>query len=656
MRSISFKLIISSLFVAILTTTVYTSISLQRTIAQVNTEFEQSIAQFQASHLPSLEEAVWNFNDAQVQRIINGVTTSKYIKRIEVEAIPYFELSAGAMPSVSRAIAFPLQREKRRIATIHLYLDRSIREELIKQEILSAVYFLLIFFALQTLAIFTAVRWSVLRDLKQITSGIENISPDRLESGLQEGASQTYEIELIKEKINQLIERIKGEQTRALEYQAQLEAESNYDGLTRLPNRKNCQQFLQQRIASAVAEESVYVIYLDFINFKSINGLYGSTVGDQFLIESKRRLSSCLADNFYISRYGSDRFIVINKRPVQQQEIEQVVCLVKEELETKFRLPRSRVSFSLKLAIGVVHYPEDFTTSEQMLLASERMGKASRKAARPVYYEQSLDMEINERDQIRHSLINALPRREFSLNYQPIVDLRSGIIQGYEALIRWHSPELGFVPPDRFIEIAEDEAMIIPIEEWVIETACADMARLCTLNDCEIRLAINVCYQHFISDDFVATLQSAIRNSGLSPDQIEIELTERVLAEDAVQVEQRIQRLQRMGIKVSIDDFGTGFSALNYIKDFSFDTLKIDRSFVQSMLSNERNLALVKNIIRLAHDLDIEVIAEGIELDQQYHSLSGMNCNFGQGYLMSRPLPFRELNPKQQFANNTASE
>ncbi|EAR60170.1 putative bifunctional diguanylate cyclase/phosphodiesterase [Neptuniibacter caesariensis] len=651
MQTITFKLIISSLLVAILTTTAYTTFALQKTLSEVNAEFESSIEQFKESYLPSLEEAVWNFNDTQAQQIINGVTTSVYIKRIEVEALPYFEVEAGEMPSITEPSSFSLNREGKRIATIRIYLDKGIREQRIKEEIFEALYFLLVFFTLQTAAIFLAVRMSVLKGLQEISSSVENYSVNQLDSKIEFQSSKTYEIELIKDSINHLIERLQGEQTKTLQYQMKLEEESNYDSLTHLPNRKNCQFYLQQRIVKDLAlGEIVYVIHIDFLNFKSINSLYGSHMGDQFLITAKHKLETILEENFYISRYGSDRFVVVNYNPFHRHEVELIVDLLKKELESPVALSQDVSDFSLNVSIGIVTFPHDFSSAEALLLASERMAKESRKLSRPVYYEKALDMEINERDQIRQSLTTALKKEEFSLNYQPIVNLSDGSIHGYEALIRWHSPELGFIPPDRFIEIAEDESLIIPIEEWVINTACRDISQLSVLNNLKIKIAINISYQHFISDRFIPNLQRAISKVDLHPEQIEIELTERVLAEDAYQVETKIQRLKQMGIKVSIDDFGTGFSALNYLKDFSFDTLKIDKSFVQSMLSNERNLALVKNIIRLAHDLDIEVIAEGIELEHQYQSLAKMRCNFGQGYLMSRPVPFKELNPTTTFS------
>lgn len=648
MRTITSKLILSSVLFAILTTGIYTGLTLMATVSSVRMEFQQSIDRFKHVHLPSLEEAIWNFNDNQVQQIIDGVTTSSYIKRVEVEALPYMDLESGVMPTDSKFISLPLNREDQQIAFIRLYLDESVLEEGIKDEVIDALYFLLIFLPLQALAIFFVVKWSVLNGLQLVTSKISQLSFDRIGQQISFPRRQPYEIELIKDSINDLSERLEHEQAKAVAYQLKLEEESNYDSITRLPNRKNCQSYLKKHLADNDLD-SLFVVHVDFINFKSINSLHGNAAGDEFLVATKTAIENLYARDFYISRYGNDRFVLLNKAPITEGNMVTIAGRLKKRLEDMFQLRESGVAVSLSAAIGIAQYPKDFTNAEQLLLSAERMAKLSKKNAQVVFYQGTLDKEINDRDRIRHLLFQAVQNKDFFLNYQPIVNINTGQVSGYEALIRWYSSEIGFVPPDSFIGIAEDEGMIIPIEQWVIRQACQDIARLSEQEGRPINVAINVSYLHFIADSFIDTLKRALDDAGVSPSQIEVELTERVLAEDGKQLEMKMRYLKSMGIKISIDDFGTGYSALNYIKDFSFDLLKIDKSFVQSMLSNEKNQALVKNIIRLAHDLEIEVIAEGIELDEQYQKLKLFNCNYGQGYLLSKPMKFDDLKPGVRF-------
>ena len=648
MRTITSKLILSSVLFAILTTGIYTGLTLMATVSNVRMEFQQSIDRFKHVHQPSLEEAIWNFNDSQVQQIIEGVTTSSYIKRVEVEALPYMELESGTMPVDSRFISLPLNRDDQQFAFIRLYLDESVLEAGIKDKVIDALYFLLIFLPLQALAIFFVVKWSVLDGLQLVTSKIAQLSFDRMGHQISFPRRQPYEIELIKDSINDLSERLEHEQAKAVAYQLKLEEESNYDSITRLPNRKNCQNYLKQRLA-ANDMASLFVVHVDFINFKSINSLHGNAAGDEFLVATKTAIENLYARDFYISRYGNDRFVLLNKTPITEGNMVTIAGHLKKRLEDMFQLRESGVSVSLSAAIGIAQYPKDFTNAEQLLLSAERMAKLSKKNAQVVFYQGTLDKEINDRDRIRHLLFCAVQDQDFFLNYQPIVNINTGQVSGYEALIRWHSSEIGFVPPDSFIGIAEEEGMIIPIEQWVIRQACQDIARLSAQEGRPINVAINVSYLHFVADSFIDTLKRALDEAGVSPSQVEVELTERILAEDGKQLEMKMRYLKSMGIKISIDDFGTGYSALNYIKDFSFDLLKIDKSFVQSMLSNEKNQALVKNIIRLAHDLDIKVIAEGIELDEQYQKLKLFNCNYGQGYLLSKPMKFDDLEPGARF-------
>lgn len=648
MRTITSKLILSSVLFAVLTTGIYTALTLMTTVSSTRQQFNQSIDQFKSVHLPSLEEAIWNFDESQVQQIIDGVTTSAYIKRIEVEALPYMELESGVIPHQPDYISLPINREDQQIAFIRLYPDEKVLAESIQQKVIDAFYFLVIFLPLQAIAIFFVVKWSVLDGLKLITGKISQLSFDHIGKQISFPRKQPYEIELIKDSINDLSQRLEHEQTKARAYQLRLEEESNYDSVTRLPNRKNCQNYLQQCIAEGDTDP-LFVIYLDFINFKSINSLHGNAAGDEFLVLTKSTIERLYDRDFYISRYGNDRFVLLNKVRMKEAEISTVAGRLKSVLEEMFYLRCAEAEVSLTTAIGIAQYPKDFTNSERLLLSAERMAKVSKKSARIVFYQGALDKEINDRDHIRHLLFQAVKEHDFFLNYQPIVDLSTGVISGYEALIRWYSSELGFVPPDAFIGIAEEEGMIIRIEEWVIQQACSDIARLSEYEGRAINIAINVSYLHFISETFIETLKKVLAETGLSASQLEIELTERVLAEDGRQLEMKMRYLKSMGVKISIDDFGTGYSALNYIKDFSFDLLKIDKSFVQSMLSNDKNQVLVKNIIRLAQDLDIRVIAEGIEQQEQYQKLKQFNCNYGQGYMLSKPARYEELEPGQQF-------
>jgi diguanylate cyclase (GGDEF)-like protein/PAS domain S-box-containing protein len=427
-------------------------------------------------------------------------------------------------------------------------------------------------------------------------------------------------------------------------YEQQLLRQANYDILTGLPNRMLALDRLKLATAQAKRDDGlVGLMFLDLDNFKHINDTMGHDVGDTLLIEASRRISSCLRGSSTVARLGGDEFLVILPGLEHTEDAEQVAERILKTFETSYQLDKQDVFIST--SIGIAFYPLDaedhsilMQNADTAMYRAKSMGKSAYQRFLPEMKHHS-----QERLKIEGRLRRALELDEFFLHYQPIIDLTTGKLIGAEALIRWQTPSLGMVMPDKFIPLAEENGLIIPIGEWVLRTACNDIKRWIDELEMKFTVAVNLSPRQFKDVNFINMLDDIIESNQIPYSAIELEITERLILDNTIETSDILGSLDRKGIRLSVDDFGTGYSALGYLKSYPFDTLKIDKSFVQDVNVEAEDAALVKAIITMAHSLGLQVIAEGVEEYDQLDFLKENGCDFAQGYLYSRPVPAEEF-------------
>ena len=418
---------------------------------------------------------------------------------------------------------------------------------------------------------------------------------------------------------------------------------AQHDVLTGLPNRS----LLQDRLGQAVAWSGrsgcpVWVMLLDLDRFKYVNDSMGHKAGDVLLMTVAARLRAALRDTDTVARMSGDEFVVIlseDSEPLSPAIVQRVMDAVAQPIMLGGR------EFFVTCSVGVAAYPSDGTPADSLIehadIAMYRAKKLGRNNFQ--FYTPAMNEESLERVRIESALRVALERKEFVLHYQPQVDLQSGRIVGMEALIRWQHPELGMVPPSRFIGIAEDTGLIVPIGAWVMRTACAQNKAWQDAGLGRLRVAVNLSARQFGAADLLPGIEAALSDTGLAPDCLELELTESLFMSDITPAVELLHRMKALGVKLSIDDFGTDYSSFSYLSRFPIDVLKIDRSFVSDITEDANDAAIVASIIALAHNLRLSVIAEGVETAAQLDHLRHQGCDEMQGYYFSRPLPARDF-------------
>jgi len=419
---------------------------------------------------------------------------------------------------------------------------------------------------------------------------------------------------------------------------------AQHDALTGLPNRSLLQDRLGQAVAYATRSGSpMWVMLIDLDRFKFVNDSMGHKAGDVLLMTVAARLRSSLRDADTVARLSGDEFVVIVSETGEQQLTPDIVQRVMNAVAQPVMLGTKE--FFVTCSIGVSVFPSESTAADTLIehadIAMYRAKKLGRNNFQ--FYTPAMNEESLERVRIESALRNAVERNEFVLYYQPQLDMKTGKICGMEALIRWQHPELGMVPPSRFIGIAEETGMIVSIGAWVLRTACAQNKAWQDAGFDKLRVAVNLSARQFGAADLIENLAAVLQDTGLEPKYLEIELTESLFMSDITPAVDLLHRMKALGVNLSIDDFGTGYSSLSYLSRFPIDVLKIDRSFVADITRDANDEAIVTSIIALAHNLKLAVIAEGVETGEQLDYLRRHGCDEMQGYYFSRPLPAQEF-------------
>ena len=412
--------------------------------------------------------------------------------------------------------------------------------------------------------------------------------------------------------------------------------ETQVDKLTGLLGRAAMVgKIAEAAVATARSGEPVFLIDIDIDRFKQINDAIGYQQGDELIKLISERLTANLPEGIEIGRIGAGEFAVLMKDDENKEPVDTMIERLIELLMKPYQL--STHLQSVNLAVGIVAMPKDGTDPILLLRRSNLALQHARASGigNWAVFQSHMGQVADHRQWVESELHTAFKRGDFELHYQPQLDLSTGKIVGYEALIRWRHPERGMIPPMDFIPIAEETGMIGPIGEWVLRRACAD-ARVIP-EDCFV--AVNISPVQFMTKDFLALVRDVIRDTGILPRRLELEVTETAMMQDRDRAAQILKELSDMGISVAVDDFGTGYSNLSYLIDFSFQKLKIDRSFVSRMEQDSSSGAVVSTIVGLSRALGVHTIAEGVETETQATLLRAAGCEVVQGFFFGRPQP-----------------
>ncbi len=424
-------------------------------------------------------------------------------------------------------------------------------------------------------------------------------------------------------------------------YQVQLEHQANYDALTGLPNRNLLHDRLRQAVYSQRSPRNIAVVFMDLDHFKLINDSLGHGTGDKLLKGMAERLRSVLREGDTVGRVGGDEFVLI----LGEQTNEEVVFRTMQRIAAKVAEPIVIDGRELYVtcSAGISLYPQDGRDVDTLLRNADAAMYRAKEHGRAnfQFYTSEMNERVSDRLALESALRRALERREFALHYQQKVDLRSGDIIGAEALVRWSHPEWGLVRPARFIPIAEETGLIVPLGEWVVHEAARQTRawRDAGLNPGVV--SVNLSARQFRQEGLVRSVSRILEDTGLDPASLEMELTESMVMHNVETAIATLQGLKSLGINLSVDDFGTGYSSLSYLKDLPIDTLKIDRAFVRDIGTGAESEdgILAQAIISLGHALHLKVIAEGVETDAQVHFLKRHGCDQVQGFLYGEPVP-----------------
>lgn len=426
----------------------------------------------------------------------------------------------------------------------------------------------------------------------------------------------------------------------------ELQHAASHDSLTGLSNRKHLGDVLRELIAAYKQDSAAtfQVLFLDIRSFKNINDTLGHSIGDKVLSVAAKRFSRVVNAEDTVARIGGDEFAIVLRGLATAGKAQKVARKIHRNITQPFSLAGNRVSIDVN--IGIAPCDTEYDSPEEILRDADiAMHYAKERKDGPAVFTKELRHRFLERVRFEMDLRHAVERNELSMHYQPIVSLIDGRLAGFEALLRWHHPEFGMIPPNKFIPIAESSDLIQPITNWILLETTKQLASWQRISPDygDLEMSVNIAGRHLSSDDLSDQVEDALESSGIRPETLKLEITESTAMENAERSILLLNRLKSLGVKLSIDDFGTGYSSLSYLHRLPFDTLKIDRSFVSGVGERGENSGILQTIVSLGTNLKMRMVAEGIETEAQLAMLRNLGCDFGQGYLFSKPKPAEEM-------------
>lgn len=480
----------------------------------------------------------------------------------------------------------------------------------------------------------------ITKPLEHLIDSISEINPDQpAKKQIQPLADhQDDELGVWINKTNQLLHSIEQNNTKRLKAEAHVLRLSQYDFLTGLPNRSMVQKQLQRLIDNNPPHRSIAIICCGVDDFKIVNESFSYKMGDQLMVAFADRLRHNKESIPFVARLGGDQFALILDNLSHAYEAAELAQSLSEDLERSFMIDNHEIT--VKTTIGISLYPEDATQPEKLLQKAEQTMMLAKLRSRHGYqfYVASVDSEIRERKQLEIDLQAAVDNHEFRLFYQPQLNFTTNEIMGAEALIRWEHPTKGLIPPDSFIPLAEQTKLIIPIGEWVLETACNQAVEWHKMGFHDFRVSVNLSAVQLDYGAIDQTVLRILQNTGLQAKYLELEVTETSIIEDHYSPADKLNRIKSIGVMIALDDFGTGYSSLTYLKKLPFDKIKIDKDFIRDIFKSEEDSTIVNAIIQLGKTMSLGVIAEGVETQEQEIYLKSHGCLEGQGYFYSKPV------------------
>lgn len=414
---------------------------------------------------------------------------------------------------------------------------------------------------------------------------------------------------------------------------------AHYDSLTGIGNRALFKIRLEAAFKQSRRDsKAVGLMLMDLDHFKEINDSLGHGIGDELLIEVAKKLKIICRESDTVIRLGGDEFAIIltniNSQLDAMRLAEKILSIFKDPMKIK------KNEIKTSTSIGLSFYPDDADNSEELLRKADmalyeakRMGRSQVK-----FFDVKIDIAARNKAQIQDEILIGIEKNQFSLHYQPIIDIKTNKVICVESLLRWNHPTKGYIPADTFIPIAEESRLIIELGSWVAKTACEQQVKWESENFASLNIAINLSPVQFHQENLLKEVDILIQNTGIKKDKLTIEITESTLMENRHDLINKLHALRSLGIKLAIDDFGTGYSSLAYLKRFPINYLKIDKEFTRELPNNSHDISISRSIIKMAHELDINVIAEGIENAQQLEFLGESNCDSAQGFLIAKPM------------------
>jgi diguanylate cyclase (GGDEF)-like protein/PAS domain S-box-containing protein len=424
-----------------------------------------------------------------------------------------------------------------------------------------------------------------------------------------------------------------------------------HDMLTNLPNRRKFKDDLTELINKCSRDNSKFaVFFIDLDRFKQINDSLGHTIGDTLIQAVASRLDSFIRKSGQLYRFAGDEFVILRPFNSQTESVSKIAVQILEGFEQSFQLSDSLEMYTT-VSIGISIFPDHGKDNDSLLKNADTAMFVSKSESRNTFnvYRPEMNQNHEEILLIEQYLRNAIENHELELYFQPKLNLHTGKVDGMEALLRWKSPSLGMVPPDKFIPIAEETGLIMKIDDWVLEEACRQNEKWNKELFLEpIRVAVNISPVHFRLPNFVSVIENVLEKTGLKPELLEIEITEGSFIENVEECIESLNKLRQLGVSVAIDDFGKGYSSLNYLRKFPITSLKIDQTFIQEVAQNSEDVAIVKAIIYLSHELNLKVVAEGTETEEVVDLLKELGCHEVQGFYFSRPLSKGDFEQRYQ--------